>query len=122
MIGLWECGMLRIQPMTNMLNVYRFTMLAAERLAESLDAEFKRWSIGKEGNLRALLSTLQYILGPGSDWQPISLTDIIMSDAVKKAYRKATLHVHPDKLQQQGASIREKYICEKVFDLLKVCI
>ncbi|XP_063935298.1 auxilin-related protein 1-like [Daucus carota subsp. sativus] len=86
-----------------------------KRLAESLDAEFKRWSIGKEGNLRALLSTLQYILGPGSDWQPISLTDIIMSDAVKKAYRKATLHVHPDKLQQQGASIREKYICEKSF-------
>ena len=30
MIGLWECGMLRVQPMTNMLNVYRFTMLAAE--------------------------------------------------------------------------------------------
>ncbi|KAL8098498.1 uncharacterized protein LOC141686975 [Apium graveolens] len=90
------------------------------RLAESLDAEIKRWSTGKEGNLRALLSTLQYILGPGSGWQPISLTDIIMSNAVKKAYRKATLHVHPDKLQQRGASIREKYICEKVFDLLKV--
>ncbi|KAL8127171.1 hypothetical protein AgCh_014189 [Apium graveolens] len=91
-------------------------------LAESLDAQIKRWSTGKEGNLRALLSTLQYILGPGSGWQPISLTDIITSNAVKKAYRKATLYVHPDKLQQRGASIREKYICEKVFDLLKVCI
>ncbi|KAJ0899546.1 putative Chaperone J-domain superfamily [Helianthus annuus] len=30
-------------------------------LAESLDAEIKRWSNGKEGNLRALLSTLQYV-------------------------------------------------------------
>ncbi|PSR99662.1 Auxilin-like protein [Actinidia chinensis var. chinensis] len=89
------------------------------RLAETLDADVKRWSSGKEGNLRALLSTLHYILGPDSGWQPISLTDIITTNAVKKAYRKATLQVHPDKLQQRGASIQQKYICEKVFDLLK---
>ncbi|KAG2724922.1 hypothetical protein I3760_01G041100 [Carya illinoinensis] len=30
------------------------------RLAETLDADVRRWSSGKEGNLRALLSTLQY--------------------------------------------------------------
>ncbi|GLT80042.1 hypothetical protein SLA2020_515050 [Shorea laevis] len=89
------------------------------RLAETLDADVKRWSSGKEGNLRALLSTLQYILGPDSGWQPIPLTEVITSAAVKKAYRKATLCVHPDKLQQRGASIQQKYICEKVFDLLK---
>ncbi|KAL4584285.1 hypothetical protein LXL04_008881 [Taraxacum kok-saghyz] len=89
------------------------------RLAENLDADIKRWSTGKEGNLRALLSTLQYILGPESGWQSVSLTEIITTSAVKKAYRKATLCVHPDKLQQRGASIQQKYICEKVFDLLK---
>eukprot|EP00257_Ricinus_communis_P017740 XP_015576256.1 auxilin-like protein 1 [Ricinus communis] len=89
------------------------------RLAETLDADVKRWSSGKEGNLRALLSTLQYILGPNSGWQPIPLTEVITAAAVKKAYRKATLCVHPDKLQQRGASIQQKYICEKVFDLLK---
>ncbi|XP_059460054.1 auxilin-like protein 1 isoform X2 [Corylus avellana] len=89
------------------------------RLAEALDADVKRWSSGKEGNLRALLSTLQYILGPDSGWQPVPLTDIITTSAVKKAYRKATLFVHPDKLQQRGASIQQKYTCEKVFDLLK---
>ncbi|KAI3726761.1 hypothetical protein L1987_66565 [Smallanthus sonchifolius] len=89
------------------------------RLAENLDADIKRWSNGKEGNLRALLSTLQYILGAESGWQPVSLTEIITTSAVKKAYRKATLCVHPDKLQQRGANIQQKYICEKVFDLLK---
>ncbi|MQL82659.1 hypothetical protein Taro_015131 [Colocasia esculenta] len=89
------------------------------RLAETLDADVKRWSNGKEGNLRALLSTLQYILGPESGWHPIPLTDVVTAPAVKKAYRKATLCVHPDKLQQRGASIQQKYICEKVFDLLK---
>ncbi|KAG1346886.1 auxilin-related protein 2 [Cocos nucifera] len=91
------------------------------RLAEYLDVEVKRWSNGKGGNLRALLSTLQYILGPESGWQPIPLTDVITAVAVKKAFRKATLCVHPDKLQQRGASIQQKYICEKVYDLLKVC-
>ncbi|KAL6523749.1 hypothetical protein OROGR_017352 [Orobanche gracilis] len=89
------------------------------RVAESLDVEVKRWSSGKEGNLRALLSTLQYILGPGSGWQPVPLTEVVNSAAVKKAYRKATLCVHPDKLQQRGATIKQKYICDKVFDLLK---
>ncbi|KAK9678409.1 hypothetical protein RND81_11G209500 [Saponaria officinalis] len=89
------------------------------RFAETLDADVKRWSSGKAGNLRALLSTLQYILGPDSGWQPIPLTEVITAAAVKKAYRKATLCVHPDKLQQRGASIQQKYISEKVFDLLK---
>ncbi|XP_022894649.1 auxilin-like protein 1 isoform X2 [Olea europaea var. sylvestris] len=89
------------------------------RVAETLDVEVKRWSSGKEGNLRALLSTLQYILGPNSGWQPIPLTEVITSAAVKRAYRKATLCVHPDKLQQRGATIQQKYTCEKVFDLLK---
>ncbi|XP_066312172.1 auxilin-like protein 1 isoform X2 [Miscanthus floridulus] len=89
------------------------------RLAEFLDPEVKRWSNGKEGNLRALLSTLQYILGSDSGWQSVPLTDLITAAGVKKAYRKATLCVHPDKVQQRGATIRQKYICEKVFDLLK---
>ncbi|KAJ0255853.1 Auxilin-like protein 1 [Hirschfeldia incana] len=89
------------------------------RLAEALDADVKRWSNGKENNLRALLSTLQYILGAESGWKPIPLTDLVSSASVRKAYRKATLYVHPDKLQQRGASTQQKYICEKVFDLLK---
>uniref|UniRef100_A0A7N0TWU4 Uncharacterized protein n=1 Tax=Kalanchoe fedtschenkoi TaxID=63787 RepID=A0A7N0TWU4_KALFE len=89
------------------------------RLSETLDAEIKRWAAGKEGNLRALLSTLQYILWPECGWQPISLTDLITGAAVKKVYRKATLCIHPDKVQQKGANLQQKYIAEKVFDLLK---
>jgi len=66
-----------------------------------------------------LLSTLQYVLWPESGWQAVSLTDIIIGSSVKKVYRKATLCVHPDKVQQKGATIQQKYIAEKVFDLLK---
>ncbi|XP_055812924.1 auxilin-related protein 2 [Solanum dulcamara] len=89
------------------------------RISETLDFEIKRWAAGKEGNLRALLSTLQYVLWPECGWQPVSLTDLIMGASVKKVYRKATLCIHPDKVQQKGANLQQKYIAEKVFDLLK---
>ncbi|XP_047980002.1 auxilin-related protein 2-like isoform X2 [Salvia hispanica] len=89
------------------------------RMAATLDIEIKRWAAGKEGNLRALLSSLQYVLWPECGWQPVSLTDLIVGASVKKAYRKATLCIHPDKMQQKGATLQQKYITEKVFDLLK---
>ncbi|XP_009799251.1 auxilin-related protein 1-like isoform X1 [Nicotiana tabacum] len=89
------------------------------RIAETLDFEIKRWAAGKEGNLRALLSTLQYVLWPECGWQSVSLTDLITGASVKKVYRKATLCIHPDKVQQKGANLQQKYIAEKVFDLLK---
>ncbi|KAL2508129.1 Auxilin-related protein 2 [Forsythia ovata] len=89
------------------------------RIAETLDIEIKRWAAGKEGNLRALLSTLQYVLWAECGWQPVSLTNLITGASVKKIYRKATLCIHPDKVQQKGATLQQKYIAEKVFDLLK---
>ncbi|XP_058205487.1 auxilin-related protein 2-like isoform X2 [Rhododendron vialii] len=89
------------------------------RIGETLDIEIKRWAAGKEGNLRALLSTMQYVLWPECGWQPVSLTDLITGASVKKVYRRANLCIHPDKVQQKGATLQQKYIAEKVFDLLK---
>lgn len=62
------------------------------------------------------------VVWPECSWQPVSLTDLITAAAVKKVYRKATLCLHPDKVQQKGANLQQKYIAEKVFDLLKVLI
>ncbi|KAK4407579.1 Auxilin-related protein 2 [Sesamum angolense] len=62
------------------------------RISETLDVEIKRWAAGKEGNLRALLSTLQY-----------KSYSLYSSDKAK------------------GATLQQKYIAEKVFDLLKFC-
>lgn len=62
------------------------------------------------------------VLWPECGWQPASLTDLITAAAVKKVYRKATLCIHPDKVQQKGANLQQKYIAEKVFDLLKVLL
>ncbi|XP_062095127.1 auxilin-related protein 2-like [Humulus lupulus] len=98
---------------------YQREQAERHRIAETLDVEIKRWAAGKEGNLRALLSTMQYVLWPESGWQPVSLTDMITAASVKKVYRKATLCIHPDKVQQKGATLQQKYVAEKVFDLLK---
>ncbi|PIN16993.1 hypothetical protein CDL12_10347 [Handroanthus impetiginosus] len=89
------------------------------RLAEILENDIKRWAAGKEGNLRALLSSLEQVLWAECGWRPVSLTDMITSESVKKVYKKATLYVHPDKVQQKGATLQQKYIAEKVFDILK---
>ena len=32
-----------------------------QRAGDMLDAEIKKWAAGKQGNVRALLSTLQYV-------------------------------------------------------------
>ncbi|KAJ4795779.1 J domain-containing protein required for chloroplast accumulation response 1 [Rhynchospora pubera] len=84
-------------------------------------SEFKirEWSKGKEGNIRSLLSTLQSVLWPGSGWKPVPLVSIIEAPAVKRAYQKALLCLHPDKLQQRGAAPHEKYIAERVFEILQ---
>ncbi|XP_072978896.1 J domain-containing protein required for chloroplast accumulation response 1 isoform X1 [Typha angustifolia] len=83
------------------------------------DSKIREWSKGKEGNIRSLLSTLQHILWPESGWKPVPLVNIIEGASVKRAYQKALLCLHPDKLQQRGAAMHQKYIAEKVFDILQ---
>jgi hypothetical protein len=63
---------------------------------------------------------ISQILWADSGWKPVSFADLSTPSALKKAYQKAVLCVHPDKVQQRGATIVQKYIAEKVFDLLKV--
>lgn len=60
------------------------------------------------------------VLWPDSGWKPVPLVDIIEGNSVKRAYQKALLCLHPDKLQQKGAASHQKYIAEKVFDSLQV--
>ncbi|KAK8596752.1 hypothetical protein V6N13_001361 [Hibiscus sabdariffa] len=86
---------------------------------KAIDAKIQQWSSGKEGNIRSLLSTLQYVLWPNSGWKPVALVDIIEGPAVKRSYQKALLCVHPDKLQQKGAASDIKYIAERVLDVLQ---
>ncbi|KAK1368987.1 hypothetical protein POM88_035079 [Heracleum sosnowskyi] len=86
---------------------------------ELLEEDIKLWSSGKERNIELLLSTLHDILWPNSGWYPIALTNLYESSHVKKAYQKARLCLHPDKLQQRSASLLQKYMAEKIFPILQ---
>lgn len=44
-----------------MFHLSKLDLVWLQRIGETLDFEIKRWAAGKEGNLRALLSTLQYV-------------------------------------------------------------
>ncbi|XP_042044804.1 uncharacterized protein LOC121790729 isoform X2 [Salvia splendens] len=84
-----------------------------------LDEKIRLWLTGKESDIRLLLSSLHHILLPNSGWIAIPLMKLMESSQVKKAYQKSILCLHPDKLQQRGASLLHKYIAEKAFVALQ---
>ncbi|KAH6825645.1 hypothetical protein C2S53_017617 [Perilla frutescens var. hirtella] len=86
---------------------------------ETLDEKMRLWSTGKEADIRLLLSSLHHILWPNSGWLPVPLANIIETSQVKKAYQRARLCLHPDKLQQRGATLQQKYIADKAFSILQ---
>jgi DnaJ-class molecular chaperone len=47
--------------------------------------------------------------------------NLIEKSQVKRAYQKARLCLHPDKLQQKGATVLHKYVAEQAFSILQVC-
>lgn len=70
--------------------------------AKSMDPDrlkIAEWTEGKKGNLRALLCSLHTVLWPEADrWQRCEMHQLVTAADVKKAYRKACLAVHPDKV------------------------
>lgn len=50
----------------------------------------------------------------------MALADLIEGSAVKRAYQKALLCLHPDKLQQKGAAPHKLYVAEIIFNTLQV--
>jgi hypothetical protein len=63
---------------------------------QDIISSVEKWKAGK--NLRVLLASLHEVLPPGSSWEPASLGELLASTAVTKAWRKAVLVVHPDKM------------------------
>ena len=72
-----------------------------------------------QDNIRALLASLHTILWEGSGWTPPGLTDLVEPPRVKKAYMRANLVVHPDKVKQKGGTVEQIVIADMAFDVLK---
>ena len=67
-------------------------------LADVVDSRVLQWRAGKEGNLRALLSTLENVLWEDSGWKKVGMGDVLLPGKVKLVYMKGIAKVHPDKV------------------------
>lgn len=56
---------------------------------------------GKKNNIRALLCSMHTVLWTDAKWQKCEMHQLVSATDVKKAYRKACLAVHPDKVRCQ---------------------
>lgn len=86
---------------------------------ELIDENINLWSAGKETNIRMLLSTLHHVLWANSGWHAVPIHSLIDGAQVKRAYQKARLCLHPDKLQQRGVMQSQKYLANKAFTALQ---
>eukprot|EP00026_Physarum_polycephalum_P003421 Phypoly_transcript_03432.p1 GENE.Phypoly_transcript_03432~~Phypoly_transcript_03432.p1 ORF type:complete len:688 (+),score=155.49 Phypoly_transcript_03432:186-2249(+) len=73
---------------------------------------------GRASNLRALLSTLHEVIWVDSGWDALSLADLVTTAQVKKAYHRANLIVHPDKVQ--NGTTEHQLIAQRIFEALRV--
>lgn len=53
---------------------------------------------GKKSNIRALLCSLHTVVWENCRWTKCDMGALVEPAAVKKAYRKACLAIHPDKV------------------------
>lgn len=77
------------------------------------------WLAGKKDNIRALLASLDSVLWEGSGWTKPGMADLVEKGRVKRAYMRANLIVHPDKVAQKGGTLEQVVIADMAFDALK---
>jgi len=67
-------------------------------LYDTVSERINTWKKGKEGNLRALLTSLDQILWEGSGWTKVTVGQLVIPGKVKVVYMKGIARVHPDKV------------------------
>ena len=88
-------------------------------LREMVGKDLDEWVDKHKGNIRGLLGSMHEVLWEGAKWKAANFSDLIDPSGVKKAYRRAIIVVHPDKVVQRGADTHVRYVAGKVFDSLK---
>lgn len=73
-------------------------------LKDSVDERINAWKGGKEGNLRALISSLDNVLWEDLGWTTVRMHELITSGQVKVRYVRAIGKVHPDKVSHCRSS------------------
>jgi len=93
----------------------------AARLAckDAVDARLTAWKSGREGNIRALLASLdETILWPELGWRKVGMAEVVSKGQVKGAYVRAIAKVHPDKLNAGNTTVEQRMVANGVFGAL----
>ena len=72
---------------------------AARAQGDEVAARVLAWKEGKQGNVRALLSSLHSVVWPSCRWQPLAMSQLVEVSDVRRHYLRACLAVHPDKVR-----------------------
>ena len=93
----------------------------AERqvLKDLIGAEIDEWLRQNQGNIRTMLAKLGDVLWENHGYKAPGLNELIEANSVKKAYHKALIIIHPDKVRQKGGSTDQCYIADRVFDQVR---
>lgn len=67
-------------------------------LSDQVDSRISHWRAGKEGNLRALLASLENVLWEGAGWKKVGMAELVLPGKVKVVYMRGIGRVHPDKV------------------------
>ena len=93
-------------PSAEAVTRLRAANAAAERaddekfaLADQVDERLMKWRKGKEGNLRALLGSLETVLWEGAGWKKVGMSELVVPGRVKVVYMRGIGRVHPDKVR-----------------------
>ena len=89
-----------------------------DAVSDDVEARLSAWRLRKEGNIRALLSSLDMILWPELSWANVGLHELVQPSQVKMKYMKAVNKVHPDKMS--NATVEQKLLASGVFYTLNM--
>ncbi|KDQ63933.1 hypothetical protein JAAARDRAFT_27601 [Jaapia argillacea MUCL 33604] len=112
-------------PPSSALSALRTATSAAEAedtlrhsLKDSVDAKILAWKGGKEGNVRALIASLDMVLWKELGWVKVGMHELVSEGQVKGRYVRAIAKVHPDKLNASNTTVEQRMIANGVFGAL----
>ncbi|CAG8444620.1 8274_t:CDS:2 [Diversispora eburnea] len=82
------------------------------RHKDNVDLKLSQWKLGKETNLRALISSLDMVLWEGIGWKKIGLHELIKPSRVKIIYMKAIAKL------SNSTTIEQRLLANGIFSTL----
>ncbi|CAF0901853.1 unnamed protein product [Rotaria sordida] len=95
--GLEQYSKHKLEPLTSPIidNQRKATL---DKAIDPTVLKVREWTKGKRRNIRALLYSLSSVTWPECTWTGCQMSELLTNEQVKKVYKKAVLHIHPDRL------------------------